>query len=245
MHTEKTPLLIGLHAARANLVPGFIVQGVMLALLVAYYNVPSVHGWLEVLAAAKQKGGYPFSAGASAIAGGILPEILTIIAFQRCRVRLENVKNIFFTMPFWALDGILVDALYRYQTVLFGGQVDFPTLLKKVLVDQGGFTPFVSTPMGVTFYEWKNSGYSFGVLAHWASPSYFKNKVFPALIASWGVWIPLVTIIYALPPLLQFPMFSLGLTFWVMLFNYITTSQKAKNALPISSPVGEASALSS
>jgi len=245
MHSEKTPLFIGIRAARANLVPGLIVQALMLALLVAYYTVPSVHAWLEMLAGLKQKGGFVSSAVAGALAGGVFPEILTIVVFQHGKVTTDNGKNLMFAMLFWALDGMVVDALYRTQALIFGGGGDFFTIVKKVSLDMGIFTPLVSTPMGMAFYEWKHQDYKSAGLSRVLTLKFYKNKSVPALIACWGVWIPLVTIVYSLPTPLQFPMFSLGLTFWVMLFSYITVMQKKKNTLPISEAVVDASALSS
>jgi hypothetical protein len=42
------------------------------------------------------------------------------------------------------------------------------------------------------------------------------------LLATWAVWIPLMAIIYSLPLALQFPLFGLALTFWVLLLTYMT-----------------------
>jgi uncharacterized membrane protein YccC len=44
----------------------------------------------------------------------------------------------------------------------------------------------------------------------------------PTLLATWVVWVPLMAIIYSLPYPLQFPLFSLALTFWVLLLTYMT-----------------------
>jgi len=240
MYTEKTPLLIGLRAAKANVVLGLIIQAMMAALLVAYYTQPMVHGWLSVLADAKQKGGIGFSMIAAAVAGGILPEILKIVVFQKCRIEWKNAQNLLFTVPYWAFDGLMVDIFYRYQATLFGSHVDFTTVLKKVLLDQLIFTPFITTPLGMASYEWKNQNYSFrGMWRVWTF-TFYKNKSFPALIACWGVWVPLVGIIYSLPQLLQVPLFSLGLTLWVILFNYINASHKTKSELSFSEPVIDA-----
>jgi hypothetical protein len=45
------------------------------------------------------------------------------------------------------------------------------------------------------------------------------------------VWFPVCTAIYALPPLLKIPLFSLALTFWVLIFAYIT-SRRNEGAPP-------------
>jgi TRAP-type C4-dicarboxylate transport system permease small subunit len=51
----------------------------------------------------------------------------------------------------------------------------------------------------------------------------------PTLLATWSVWIPLMAIIYSLPLPLQFPLFSLALTFWVLLLTYMTNSFAARH----------------
>ena len=242
MHTEKTPLFIGLRAARANFVPGLIIQALMVSIVIAYYTQPPVHAWLSVLAGFKQNGGLVFSCVAAAIAGGVFPEFLTITFLQGCKIRRENLGNLLFNVALWGFEGMIVDLFYRTQAHLFGGHADFATVFKKVLVDQLIYTPFFATPFSVGCYEWKHQHYSLKGMSRVFTVSYYKNKSVPALIASWGVWIPLVSVIYSLPSLLQFPLFTLGLTFWVMLLTYVT-SHKKKSALSFSAPVGNVSPL--
>jgi hypothetical protein len=236
VNTEKTPLLIGLRAARANLVPGLIVQSLMLALVVAYYFVPATHAAFAVLAEAKRSGGICFTIVASALAGGVLPEIFVIAIFQHGKITRTNVGNVLFGIGLWALDGALVDLFYRLQIVLFGSVVSVAVVFKKVLLDQFVFTPFLTTPLGMFCYEWKNQDYSPAGMSRTLTLAFYKSKTFPAIVAAWGVWIPLVSVIYSLPPLLQIPLFILALTFWVMLFNFIS-ARNTKTGLPISAPI--------
>ena len=245
MNQEKTPLWIGLRAAKANFVPGLIIQGAMIAIVVAYYNVPQVNAWLSVLAGIKRDGGLLFSATTAAFAGGVLPELLAIVIFQGGKIRRENFGNLVFNIALWGTEGMIVDLFYRAQAGLFGSHVDFPTVLKKVLVDQLIYTPFFATPFGVGCFEWKHQNYSLQGMSRIFTLKFYKDKSIPALIASWGVWIPLVSVLYSLPSLLQFPLFTLGLTFWAMMLTYVTSVQKKKSALPFSATVGNASPLQS
>ena len=43
----------------------------------------------------------------------------------------------------------------------------------------------------------------------------------PTLIATWFVWLPVVAVLYSLPPLLQIPVYSLALCFWALMLAYI------------------------
>ncbi len=215
------PLSVGLRAARANFVPGLIVQAAMVALVLAYYCYEPARLWLAHLAEAKRAGGYLFSLFAGAVAGGVLPELLAVGIFQKWEVRRENFANLAFNMVFWGINAMIVDAFYRAQAWGFGAQVDFPTVCKKVLVDQFVYNPVFAAPFGLTAYEWRNHGYRLASLRPVATARFYKEKTFPTLLATWGVWIPVVSLVYSLPPLLQIPLFSLALTFWVMLFTWI------------------------
>ena len=213
---------MGLQAARANFVPGLIVQMVMLAVVLAYYYDEPARAWLAYLAALKERWGYGFAFLSSAIAGGVLPELLTVAVLQRGRVRRENAGNLLFGILFWGWQGMTVDALYRFQAVLFGAHVDFPTVLKKVLVDQFVYNPLYSAPFAMACFDWKNQGYQFAGMGRVLTGRFYKERTLPALVAVWGVWIPLVSMIYSLPSLLQIPLFNLALTFWVLLFTWIS-----------------------
>jgi hypothetical protein len=78
---REAPWLAGMRAARANLVPGLIVQALMLAILIAYYWHPPVRDWLNGLAEVKQRWSYGYSALASICAGAFVPELLRIFVF--------------------------------------------------------------------------------------------------------------------------------------------------------------------
>ena len=51
---------------------------------------------------------------------------------------------------------------------------------------------------------------------------HYRDQIVPTLFATWAVWMPLMAIIYALPLALQFPLFSIALTFWVLILTYMT-----------------------
>ena len=219
--SPSSPFWIGLRAAKANLIPGLIVQAAMLALGLAYYYYAPAQAWLEQLAALKKEWGYGFAFIAGALAGGLSPEILTVAVFQRGRVTRQNMENLLFGLLYWGSQGIMVDAFYRGQAWLFGSQADFFTIVKKVLVDQLLYTPLIALPLATATYEWKKQGYRISGFTRTLTRRFFVQETFPAIVAAWGVWIPLVSIIYSLPSLLQVPFFSLALTFWVMIFTWI------------------------
>jgi len=213
--TNRTSLAIGWEAARANAVPAFILQGAMLAILVAYYLSPACADFLNRLAHYKEEHGLIFVVIAAILAGALAPELFVVFFFQRGRPRAQNLRNLAFTIPTWAVDGILV-------AVWFGDVVTVPVVIAKILVDQLGYNPFIAAPSEVLVYEWKNEGFSWKSVRRAWTWEHYKDKIVPTLLATWAVWAPLMAIIYSLPYPLQFPLFSIALTFWVLLLTYMT-----------------------
>src|SRR4051794_2781814 len=99
--TDRTSLALGWEAAKANAVPGFILQAAMLAVLIAYYLSPAFADLLNCLARYKTEHGLTFVVLSAALAGAVLPEIFVIVFFQRGRLRQENLRNLAFTIPTW------------------------------------------------------------------------------------------------------------------------------------------------
>jgi hypothetical protein len=220
--TNRTSLAIGWEAAKANAVPAFILQGAMLVVLISYYWSPACADFLNRLARYKEAHGLTFVVLAAILAGAIVPELFVILFFQRGRPRAQNLRNLAFTIPTWGVDGILVDLMYRLNAFWFGDVVTVVVVAAKILVDQLGYNPFFAAPAEVLVYEWKNDGFSWRSIRRALTWEHYKDKIVPTLLATWAVWVPLMAIIYSLPYPLQFPLFSIALTFWVLLLTYMT-----------------------
>lgn len=224
----RAPLALGWEAVRANAIPGFILQALMLALLLGYYWSAPVAAALNHLAEYRHAHRFLFVVGAAVLAGAILPEIFLIVFFQRGRPRRQNLRNLCFTVPTWAVDGLIVDFMYRCNAFWFGDVVTIPAVLAKICVDQFGYNPFLAAPGEVLVYEWKNDGFSWRSIRRALTWAHYRDKIVPTLFATWAVWAPLMAIIYSLPLAVQFPLFSLALTFWVLLLTYMTNRFSGK-----------------
>lgn len=222
MHRTRSPLTLGWEAARANALPALIIQALMLMLLVSFYTSQTAFTLLSQLAELKRRHDILFVLIASVAAGALIPELFLILFFQRGRPCRRNLRNLLFTVPVWALDGTLVDLLYRSEAVWFGDVATLPVVAAKICVDQFGYNPLFAAPFGVLTYEWKNSGISLQPIRDLFTWNHYRDKIIPTLLATWAVWIPLMAIIYSLPLALQFPLFGLALTFWVLLLTYMT-----------------------
>jgi hypothetical protein len=222
MRESRSPLLIGWEAARANAAPALVIQAIILGLLIAFYASSAVADSLNQLAELKRTLGWPFVFLASVTAGAIVPEIFLVAFFQQGRPGRHNLRNLMFTIPIWGFDGTLVDLLYRGEAALLGDVVTLPVVAAKIGIDQFGYNVLFAAPFGVLAYEWKNSGISMRPLHDLFTWRHYRDKIVPTLVATWAVWIPLMAIIYSLPLALQFPLFGLALSFWVLLLTYMT-----------------------
>jgi len=226
---KEAPWHAGLRAARANLVPGLLVQAFMIATVLAYFYAPSTREIFDTLAAWKSRWGYAYSSVAAIIAGAIVPELLRIVVFQRGRATRRNLGNLLFATVFWGYSGMQVDFFYRMQAVWFGSGAEFTTVLKKVLVDQLLYCPLLAAPQSVILYDWRAHGFRFASLPGFFTRDFYSRAILPTLFANWGVWIPIVAALYSLPGLLQIPLFAFALTLWVILFTWMS-EQRAGTA---------------
>jgi len=200
----------------------------MLGLAIAYYTSPTTAEALRNLAEFKRAHGLPFVIIASVAAGALIPEAFLILFFQRGRPHLGNLRNLAFTIPIWGFDGSLVDLMYRAEAYWLGDVATVPVVLAKICLDQFGYNVFFAAPFGVLTYEWKNNGISLRPVRDLFTWRHYRDKIIPTLLATWAVWIPLMAIIYSLPLALQFPLFALALSFWVLLLTYMTNRFSGK-----------------
>lgn len=223
---REAPWKEGLRAARANVLPGLIVQALMLTVLLAYYFYPPTRSWLDQLAEVKSRWSYGYTAVSSMVAGAVIPELLRILVFQRGAAKKQNLSNLFFALPFWCFMGVVVDCFYRSQASWFGAEASLPVVAKKVLVDQFLYNPLFAAPFTTWLYDWKHRGYRLQGVRTFFTWTYYRDFVVPTLFAGWGVWIPVVSILYSLPSLLQIPLFGLALSLWVMLYTWMSEQRE-------------------
>lgn len=221
--TREAPWRAGLRAARANVVPGLIVQALMALLLCLYYFHAPARAGFDRLAETKQAWGFGYSVLAAAVAGAVVPELLRIVLKQRGRPARKNLAELLFAIPFWGAMGFIVDVFYRCQASWFGDEPVPSVVIPQVLVDQFLYNPLFAAPVTVWLFDWKNRGYR--MTREFFTARYYRDHVVPALFATWGVWIPVVTVLYLLPEPVQIPLFSLALSLWAILYAWMSEEQ--------------------
>ena len=216
---EATPLQQVRAAVRANMLPGLVLWCGLAVLLIAYAVSPAVQGALGQWGMLKQTWGYPFSFVTYAFFAVVIPDLLGVLV-----LRQPLPKNPLATMGFDALVfgtmGVTVDMLYGLQVLMFGDHSDWATIVKKMLFDQFVYSP-VSNFVVVALLAWRDSGFNPAVWSRVLTLEYVTRSYLPVLIAIWCVWIPGVLVVYFMPTALQFPVVSLVLSFWILIFKFM------------------------
>ncbi|MDR2982312.1 MAG: hypothetical protein LBV12_08715 [Puniceicoccales bacterium] len=223
-----SPWRIGWLAAKANFVPGLILQVVAVSLVIAYYTVPAVESWLGSLAELKRQGGYFYSACSGMFFCGFLPWCF------RMGLKALRPKNpwsdLTFSLGWWAWMGMQTDAFYRFQGVIWGDGTSPWIVVAKVATDMLVYTPLIASPMNAIAHLWKAGGFDFTVVRSTIKRGWYRRIVMPNLVPNWMLWTPGTGIVYSLPSLLQLPMANLIGCFWSLLCITIAAGDEKKNA---------------
>ena len=111
-------------------------------------------------------------------------------------------------------------------------------MIKKTLFDGFVFCPLVAVPMVVIAFAWFDNSYSFNIFRGSNALRILARRIFVVLVADWIVWLPLVFIIYSLPPGVQIPFYIIAQCFWVLVFTKLVQSaEKTGNQSSYPQPV--------
>lgn len=232
--THNAPTLLriawteALRSLRLNLIPGVFLQGVMIAVAVAYYCIPSVHRALMGLATVKEHWGLIFSFIGTSLASSLLPELLRpmLPSSYRAANGPSLLSRLLFAIPFWGMIGMQVDLFYRLQLLLFGPSERITIIAEKVIVDAFIYCPLLAMPQAVCVFVWRDHKYTHHGFKGWTPMRFYALKIFPVLMANWMVWIPVVSVIYTLPAPLGIPLFIIAQSFWVMVFTTLSSPHR-------------------
>ena len=229
---SASPLRASLLAARANLVPGLVLQAFAAALVAAYFFHAPSRAALERLAAFRTEIGLPFALVSTAIFGALIP--FAVLCLSEATRRRYGFSQMTALVAFWAYKGFEVSAFYALQARVFGEGKTFATIAIKTFVDQFVYCPLLAAPCTWIVYAWVEHGFASAPLAaEWRQPGWYARCVLPLLVATWGVWVPAVAIIYLLPTALQLPLQNVVLCFFTLLVIFMTRRPDPAPVAPI------------
>jgi hypothetical protein len=233
----EAPWRASWRAARANVLPGLVLQAGALALVLAYYYHSFTRAWLERLANFRASQGFVFGIVSTGLVGGVIP-LLYLWSRSRTRERYRATQGLGL-IAFWAYKGLEIELFYRFLALVIGEVATPAVIVGKMVTDQFIYCPLFAVPVTTLVYAWIDARYEFApVRADVRQGNWYRRRVLPLLIPNLVVWIPAVCIIYALPTALQLPLQNLVLCFFTLLLAHVT-KENAPDAVasPASRPV--------
>ena len=210
-------------ALKQNALPGVFLQCLAISIALCYFFWPQSHLVFNFFGDLKTQFGWKYSLVATAIFGGLIPFLYLLVAKQ---INTAVFKTLLFFLLFWGYKGVEVDFLYRFQGIWFGYDLDLATIVKKTAVDQFIYSALWAAPSITIAYLWKDSGFSFSACKKKLNKSLFLIQIPTVVISNWLIWIPAVSIVYMMPPVLQIPLFNLVLCFFVLLVATLSKNHK-------------------
>ena len=180
----------------------------------AYYLVPGVASALEPVGNWQRANGWLASFAFCAVFSGAVPYAVYLIRGER-GWRSPLVTAV--AQAVWCgLCGIVCGWFFTLQGRWFGCGHDLATVLKKVAVDQFGWSVLVIVPATAAFYAVLSGGWRmrdervpFGV--------FVRHVYLPTLVMNWIVGIPSNCAVYAFPMDLQIPVLGLLSSAWAVI----------------------------
>ena len=216
MSAGSTPWQIGVRAARANLVPGLVLQVAAAAFVAAYYLSPAFHALLQHVADGQTRYGVGFTVLTRVVFNGIIPALFCALV-PGLHVR-RPWAALAFGMTWWGLMGVHTHVFYTFQAWLWGDEANLVTVLLKTATDMLIYSPFYASPITAIAHLWQDENYSIhATRLQLAAPRWYRRIVLPNQVPGWTFWAPGVMILYSLPTELQMPMAALLGCFWALM----------------------------
>ncbi len=221
--SSSTPALPGIRDAilatlRQNRWACLGLNVAVIGLVMSYYRWPAMSELWEAVGHVKTKWSYAFSAISTMVAAVVLPALV-----QRA-MGVEpgpgQARRLAWSAVYWAYRGMEIDWFYRMQGELFGTGTDWQTVGIKLAVDQFIYSAIWAVPSYLIFVRWVEHRGLKQALAT-MDRRFWTHTYWSVLFTNWLVWLPAVSLVYSLPPALQFPLFSLILSFYILLITVL------------------------
>lgn len=197
---NNNPFAIGWESVKANLRPMLVLWAIAAATVFAYYLVPGVATALKPVGEWQERAGWIAAFANCAFFCGVLPYVVYL-----CKGRTgprHPLLTAILQSLFVGVCGIACNWFFGLQSLWFGDDHNFSTLILKTAVDQFVWTVFVMSPAVSLFYaamgrwvERSRTSFSFR--------TYCLSDYLPNLVTGWCIWIPVIFAVYAFPLVLQ------------------------------------------
>lgn len=223
------PLLVAIkRALKANFMPAIFLQVFAVCIAISYFYWPDSLVVFDFFANLKASYGVNYAMLSTAIFGGLIPYLYLLFSNKITHSKLGQCV---FYLVVWAGIGALVNEFYEWQAVWFGNGADWLTIAKKTALDQFVFSMLLTCPLLTLAYLWKDQGFSWRATRPLLK-TMLTLQVPTTVLTNWLIWIPAVSLIYAMPANLQIPLFNLVLCFFVLILAILNTEHTEHTEQP-------------
>ena len=212
---DVSPWAAGVKAARDNALPSLVILLAATALVVGYYQVPTLRAWLDIVGTVNREHPLAFAMLCTGFTAGVIPWCFRMVfpGLRPARPGLDLLHSV----VWWMFMGVVVCYFYVAQGHWFGTEPSFGVVVCKVAVDQLGFTVLCGAPFNAISHLWKDSNWDTARLRAAMGPGWYRRLVLPNLLPNYLVWFPGNIIFYSMPSELQLPVANCIGCFWALM----------------------------
>ncbi len=188
-----------------------------------YYREAHTRAFADAIAALKADSGIIGVLVTGAVAGGLMPEMAKAFTGRLGRLNASWAGKVAFTALVYSIVALFVDQFYFGLAATVGHGSDPTTVIKKTLIDQLVFSPFLSIPFATAMFDWRAAGFSFSRFAQAFGQNWYRTRVMPGLVLCWLFWPPVLLCGYAMPLSLQFAFSMIIEAAWSIIFVFIAS----------------------
>ena len=197
----NSPWRVGWEAVKKNRLPMVVLWVVSVALVLAYYTLPTFSALLEPLARWQRESGWLAAFLNRVVFCGLVPGVFIVCVKS---LRPKHVGTVIMVQTAWSgICGVVSDGMFSLNAQLFGTGVDFLTLCVKTAICQFVWTPLFFAPLGAIIYFWIGRDFSISRVRREMPARFYYGLVLPNLLVNWVLWIPVTFAIHTFPTPLQ------------------------------------------
>ena len=182
--------------------------------VLAYYFLPGIASALEPVGNWQRENGWLASFAFCAVFCGAVPYVVYLLRGEKGR---RGPLTTAVAQAIWCgLCGIVCGLFFTLQGRWFGCGHDLTTVLKKVVIDQFGWSVLVIVPATAAFYAVLSGGWRMGD-ERVSFGTFVRHVYLPSLIMNWIVGIPSNCAVYSFPLDLQIPVLGLLSSAWAVI----------------------------
>jgi len=196
------------------------IQLLSIGTVIVYYRFEEFRSVLDRIGEAK--GAHPilFAFLSSVIAGSVIPEVVKTVMGDRDWGR-RRIADAAHNALMFSVNGVFCERFYWIMGIWYGTDNSLGTVVKKILTDSFGYSPFVSLPIFVGLTLLRLNGGNPVKTFRSLDKAILLERYAPMLLPMWIYWLPLQACIYFLPPNLQFPFAQLCVAAWSLVLVFV------------------------